>query len=277
MSLGINREIKTGRLTEDPKVIDIGNDKQMVVFTIAVNEKRGEKESVEFVECAAFNGLVGVIDQYFEKGKYITVFGRQNTRKNEKEDKTYYNRNLEVQKIAFPGSGFAYTFIQGRTTSSGQLKWRDTKNGKLAVFRLTVAVNEVWKDRETGEKKENVNFYSCEFTGKYGEALSKKMEKGSPVMVEGAEDFNSVKREDGDGYDNYRKLRGWDLIWVPMDNDKEVATPEGSVSKESENAEDMALDENLENEDLKVDLDSDDFGEIDIDDSDLDEFDGLEL
>ena len=275
MSLGINLEIKSGRLTEDPKVIDIGNDKEMVVFTLAVNEKRGETESVEFVECAAFNGLVHVISEYFEKGKFITVFGRQNTRKNEKDGTTYRNRNLEVKRFAFPGSGFAFTFIQGRTTNSGQLKWRDTKNGKLAVYRLTVAVNEYWKDKETGEKKENVNFYNVEFTGKYGEALSKKIEKGAPVMVSGAQDFNSVKREDGDGYDNYRKLRGWDLVWVPMDNDKEVATQEGSSQKPQE-TEDMTLDENLDNE-LDADLESDDFGEIDIDDADLDEFEGLEL
>jgi len=276
MSLGINLEVKAGRLTRDPEVKTYtknGEEKEMVVFTIAINEKLGkEKTDVQFVNCVAYNGLVGVIKQYFEKGSGIIVSGRGTVREYEQDGVTKKNYSLIVNKFNFPGNGFEITFIDGRTTSKGELQWRDFGNGeKQAVYRVTVAVNRRWTDNN-GEKQQAANFYNVEFTGNYAETLSNKVSKGDAVMVTGSERFNSVEREDGDGYDRYQKLRGWDLKWSPL------AVEEGSIpseediekAKEQEEPEDLELDENLDNVDEDLD-DLDDF------EKEMQEFDGLDL
>jgi single-strand DNA-binding protein len=275
MSLGLNLEIMAGRVVKDPKVIKTRSGNEMAIFTLAVNEKLGSKDTTEYVDCAAFNGLVKVFKEYVNKPDYILVQGRRNTTKKEKNGVTYTNVGLTVNRFAFAGSGFALTVIQGRATTGGKLTWIDSKfteNGKLAIYKVTVAVN-----KKIGDKQETV-FYNVEFKGKYAEVLSSLVKKGKPVIVTGEELFTSKEREVGDGYDRYQKLRGWDLKLVPEDHKDgapKSATKSATKSEAAQKAAEETQDFDLEN-DLDIDLrgELDGFGDLE---DEFAEFDDLNV
>lgn len=54
-----------------------------------------------------------------------------------------------------------------------------------AVAECSLAVNETWKDKSSGEKKETVSFIDCTLWGKTAELAGKYLKKGSAVMFEG--------------------------------------------------------------------------------------------
>jgi single-strand DNA-binding protein len=54
-----------------------------------------------------------------------------------------------------------------------------------AVCNVSIGVNESWKDRETGEKKERVEWVNLVFMKKLAEVVGQYLKKGSKVYVEG--------------------------------------------------------------------------------------------
>lgn len=79
--MNINHTIIAGNLTRDPECKNIGADKQVAAFTVAVSRKfktaAGEtKEDVAFIDCEAWGPLAGTISGHFAKGKGIVVQGR---------------------------------------------------------------------------------------------------------------------------------------------------------------------------------------------------------
>ena len=54
-----------------------------------------------------------------------------------------------------------------------------------AVCNFSVAVTESWKDKNSGEKKENTTWYRVNAFGKLAEICAQYIRKGSQVMIEG--------------------------------------------------------------------------------------------
>jgi single-strand DNA-binding protein len=54
-----------------------------------------------------------------------------------------------------------------------------------AVCNFSVAVTESWKDKSSGEKKEQTTWYRVNAFGKLAEICGKYLVKGSPVMIVG--------------------------------------------------------------------------------------------
>lgn len=72
--------------------------------------------------------------------------------------------------------------LLGRMTQDPQS--RSTTTGQN-VASFGVATNRRWKDRNTGEMKEEVQFHNIVAWGKLGEICSQYMKKGMRVLVEG--------------------------------------------------------------------------------------------
>lgn len=70
---------------------------------------------------------------------------------------------------------------------------------KVANFRL--ATNEKWKDRETGEKKERVEWHSVAVFGPIAGVVEQYVKKGDKVLVEGQ--LRTRKWQDQSGQDRY--------------------------------------------------------------------------
>ena len=91
-----------GRLGDDPVIRSTGGEKPVPVanFVIAVNEKYGKKETTQWVNLVAFNGLATVVQKYTKKGSKIAVRGRMQNRKWEGTDgETRYQTEFVLDSL----------------------------------------------------------------------------------------------------------------------------------------------------------------------------------
>jgi len=77
---------------------------------------------------------------------------------------------------------------------------RHTQGGD-PIAHLRIATNESWKDKNTGEKKESVEFHRVVIFGKVAEIAEKYLRKGSKVYIEGK--IQTRKWTDKAGADKY--------------------------------------------------------------------------
>lgn len=70
-----------------------------------------------------------------------------------------------------------------------------------AVTNISVATSESWKDKQTGEKKEKVEWHRIVFFNKLAEIAGEYLKKGSQVYVEGS--LRTRKWQDQSGQDRY--------------------------------------------------------------------------
>lgn len=70
-----------------------------------------------------------------------------------------------------------------------------------AVSNLTVATNEKWKDKQTGEQKEKSEFHRVVMFGKLAEIAGEYVKKGSKLYIEGQ--LQTRKWQNQQGQDQY--------------------------------------------------------------------------
>ena len=70
-----------------------------------------------------------------------------------------------------------------------------------AMTSITVATTDTWKDKATGEKKEQTEWHRISFFGKLAEIAGQYLKKGSQVYVEGS--LRTRKYTDKDGVEKY--------------------------------------------------------------------------
>ena len=70
-----------------------------------------------------------------------------------------------------------------------------------AVTNLTVATNESWKDKQSGEKQERTEWHNVVFFNRLAEIAGEYLKKGSKVYIEGR--LQTRKWQDKSGVDRY--------------------------------------------------------------------------
>ena len=75
-----------------------------------------------------------------------------------------------------------------------------TAGGK-AITNLSIATSESWKDKATGEKKEQTEWHNLTFFDKLAEIAGEYLKKGSLVYVEGK--LKTDKYKDKEGVERY--------------------------------------------------------------------------
>ncbi len=70
-----------------------------------------------------------------------------------------------------------------------------------AVTNFTVATNESWKDKQTGEQKDRTEWHRVAMFGRLAEVAAEYLRKGSQVYIEGK--LRTRKWQDRDGKDRY--------------------------------------------------------------------------
>lgn len=110
MSLNINRVTAAGNLTRDPELKQIGPDKVVAAFGIAVNRtwknSAGEKqEEPTFIECEAWGRTAELVGQYLKKGDPAYVEGRlkQDTWDDKTDGKKRSKTKVAVDNVQFLG------------------------------------------------------------------------------------------------------------------------------------------------------------------------------
>jgi single-strand DNA-binding protein len=70
-----------------------------------------------------------------------------------------------------------------------------------AITNITLATSHQWKDKATGDKKEETEWHKVAFFGRLAEIAGEYLKKGSPVYVEGR--LRTRKWQDKEGQDRY--------------------------------------------------------------------------
>lgn len=70
-----------------------------------------------------------------------------------------------------------------------------------AMTSLSVATNESWKDKVTGEKQERTEWHRVKFFGRLAEIAGEYLKKGGQVYIEGA--LRTEKYTDKQGVEKY--------------------------------------------------------------------------
>ena len=88
-----------------------------------------------------------------------------------------------------------YVVLLGRVTMDPDLRY--TPSG-AAVLGFRIAVDRVWRDKQTEEWKREASFFNVNIWSQAAERLSKTMRKGSAVLVEGQLRSRSWEGKDGE-------------------------------------------------------------------------------
>ena len=96
------------------------------------------------------------------------------------------------------GKGINKAVIVGTLGNDPEIKYAANGN---AVVNVSVATNEAWKDRETGQAQERTEWHRIVMFGKLGEIAQQYLKKGSQAYFEGR--IRTNKWQDSDGNDRY--------------------------------------------------------------------------
>ena len=73
--------------------------------------------------------------------------------------------------------------------------------GGAAIANVTIATNESWKDKQTGEQQERTEWHRVVFFGRLAEIAGEYLKRGAQVYVEGR--IQTRKWQDQNGQDRY--------------------------------------------------------------------------
>lgn len=111
-----------------------------------------------------------------------------------------------------------------------------------AVTGFSVATNESWKDKQTGEKQERTEWHNITIFGKLAEIAGEYLKKGSQVYLEGS--LRTEKWQDKQGQDRYttkiianemQMLGGRNDAGNPASGDQSSLQQQSQANKEHQN------------------------------------------
>ena len=78
----LNQVVMVGRLTSDPEINEVENDRKVATITLAVPRSyknvNGEYDT-DFIKCTLWNGIAETTAEYCKKGDLVGVKGRIQT------------------------------------------------------------------------------------------------------------------------------------------------------------------------------------------------------
>lgn len=120
----------------------------------------------------------------------------------------------------------------GRLTRDPDL--RKTQNGD-SVVNMSIATNEKWKDKNTGEQKEKAEFHSVVIFGRLADIAGQYLTKGSLVYIEGK--LQTRKWQDASGQDKYTTeivLQGYDSTMQMLSSNNSGGQSEYKAPEQSQ-------------------------------------------
>ena len=102
----LNKFLVAGRLTADPEIQNIGENR-LCKFTIACDrpKRKGQDDhETDFFNCVAWNRNGDTIASYFKKGDMITIVGEVHINRYEKDGQKRSSTEVKVEEIHFSGN-----------------------------------------------------------------------------------------------------------------------------------------------------------------------------
>lgn len=93
-----------GRLCADPEIRDVGTDKKVCEFRIAVN-RTFKRDEADFFNIITWNKQAEIAHKYLNKGSQVGVYGRVEIQKwQDKEGNNRYTTNIIANDLDLLGS-----------------------------------------------------------------------------------------------------------------------------------------------------------------------------
>lgn len=89
---------------------------------------------------------------------------------------------------------FNKVIFQANLTREVELRYTQ---GGTAMAKFGIAVNDSWKDQNTGEKREEVMYIDANVFGRSAEICNQYLHKGSKVLIEGKLKLESWQDQTG--------------------------------------------------------------------------------
>ena len=135
--------------------------------------------------------------------------------------------------------------LLGNITRSPELKYTQTGT---AILRFSIATNRQWTDKESGEKKEAVDYHNLVFWGKLAELVSQFTDKGSRILVQGRLQTRSWEK---DGVKKYMtEIIGSDFVTFDKKSSEKPVGDKPVEEEPVEETEKEKMDENINPEDI---------------------------
>ena len=135
--------------------------------------------------------------------------------------------------------------LLGNITRSPELKYTQTGT---AILRFSIATNRQWTDKESGEKKEAVDYHNLVFWGKLAELVSQFTDKGSRILVQGRLQTRSWEK---DGVKRYStEVIGNDFVTFDKTSSEKPVGDKPVEEEPVEETEKEKMDENINPEDI---------------------------
>ena len=103
----LNKTILHGNLTRDIELKDLGNDKKVANFSIAIRREyknQNEEYETDFFNCSAFGRTAVFLSNYFKKGQEILITGHlQNNQWETESGEKRTATNIIVENVEFCG------------------------------------------------------------------------------------------------------------------------------------------------------------------------------
>jgi single-strand DNA-binding protein len=117
---------------------------------------------------------------------------------------------------------YSRTILIGHLGRDAELKFTP---GGAAVTTFSMATSETWKDKSTGERKEQVEWHRIVLWGKAAEAISPYLLKGKQVAVEGK--LQTREWQDDKGVKRYTtEVKADRVVLLGGGNDRRAADAE---------------------------------------------------
>ena len=101
----MNNVILVGRLTSNPEIVEIENDKKVTTVILAVNRNFKNSEGIyetDFIRCILWNSIASTTTEYCHLGDVIAVKGRLQTSKYEDEKKKKHYVIVDIaERVTF--------------------------------------------------------------------------------------------------------------------------------------------------------------------------------
>lgn len=99
----MNITAQSGRLTRDPELRFMKDNKSVCSFTIAVN-RPGTKDKTDFINCVAYEKKAEFVAKYFQRGSRIEVSGILISRSYEKDGQKHFVTEVRADQVFFGDS-----------------------------------------------------------------------------------------------------------------------------------------------------------------------------
>lgn len=95
----MNKWTGMGRLVSDPDVKITNSGKCLTRFTLAINYRVNGEDHAEFVKCKCWEKTAEYVGAYYGKGDKLLVTGHLQTSKFIKDDQTYFDHAVVVERV----------------------------------------------------------------------------------------------------------------------------------------------------------------------------------